>query len=124
MTSARILYLDDEAPLVFIVKRMLERLGHQVAGFTTAEEALAAYSAAPETFDLVLTDMAMPGMSGIDFAMSVLGVKPDARVVIVSGYMDPRDRERAMAAGVRDCISKPGTLDEMRDMVAALLPDL
>lgn len=122
MASARILYLDDEEPLVFIVKRMLERLGHQVAGFTTAEAALAAFSAAPETFHLVLTDMSMPGMSGIDFAMSVLGVKPDTRVVIVSGYMDPRDRERAMAAGVHDCISKPNTLDEMRDMVAALLP--
>jgi CheY-like chemotaxis protein len=124
MSSARILYLDDEEPLVFIVKRMLERLGHQVAGFTTAEAALTAFRAAPETFHLVLTDMSMPGMSGIDFAMSVLSVKSDARVVIVSGYMDPRDRERAMAAGVHDCISKPSTLDEMRDMVAAYLPPI
>lgn len=124
MTSARILYLDDEAPLVFIVKRMLERLGHEVAGFTTAEAALAAFSAAPETFHLVLTDMSMPGMNGIDFAKSVLSVKPDARVVVVSGYVDPRDRELAKAAGVHDCIGKPNTLNEMRDMVASLLPDL
>jgi DNA-binding NtrC family response regulator len=124
MASARILYLDDEEPLVFIVKRMLERLGHQVAGFTNADAALAAFRAESDAFHLVLTDMSMPGMSGIDFATAVLGVKPDARVVIASGYMDPRDADRAKAAGVHDCIHKPNTLDEMRDMVAALLPDL
>ena len=124
MASARILYLDDEEPLVFIVKRMLERLGHQVAGFSNADAALAAFSAAPDTFHLVLTDMSMPGMNGIDFAMAVIGVKSDARVVIVSGYMDPRDADRAKAAGVLDCIRKPGTLDEMRDMITAQLPDL
>lgn len=124
MASARILYLDDEEPLVFIVKRMLERLGHQVAGFTTADAALAAFTAEPDSFHLVLSDMAMPGMTGIDFATSVLAVKPGALVVIVSGYMDPKDMERAKACGVRECLRKPNTLDEMRDMVTALLPNL
>jgi CheY-like chemotaxis protein len=103
---------------------MLERLGHQVAGFTTADAALAAFNAEPESFHLVLSDMSMPGMSGIDFATSVLESRPEALVVIVSGYMDPKDMERAKAAGVRDCIRKPNTLDEMRAMVAALLPNL
>ena len=124
MASARILYLDDEEPLVFIVKRMLERLGHQVAGFTTANAALAAFNAEPGAFHLVLSDMAMPGMNGIDFATAVLKVRPDAKVVIVSGYMDPKDMERAKACGVHECIRKPNTLDEMRDMVTALLPNL
>ena len=124
MASARILYLDDEEPLVFIVKRMLERLGHQVAGFSNADAALAAFGAEPHTFHLVLTDMSMPGMSGLDFATAVFGLKPDARVVIASGYMDPKDEDRAKALGVHDCIRKPNTLDEMRDMIAAQLPDL
>jgi len=124
MASARILYLDDEEPLVFIFKRMLERLGHQVAGFTNAEAALAAFSAAPESFHLVLSDMSMPGMSGIDFATAVLKLRPETLVVIASGYMDPKDAEQAKVAGVHDCIRKPNTLDEMRDMVTALLPSL
>jgi DNA-binding NtrC family response regulator len=123
MASARILYLDDEEPLVFLFKRMLERLGHEVAGFTTAEAALAEFSAAPASFHLVLTDMSMPGMSGIDFAASVLKLRPDAVVVIASGHMDAKETERARAAGVSQCIRKPNTLDEMRAIVTALLPD-
>src|SRR5689334_6244932 len=122
MASARILYLDDEEPLVFIMKRMLERLGHEVAGFTSADAALVAFTAAPNGFHLVLTDMSMPGMSGIDFAAAVLKLRPETLVVIASGYMDPKDMERAKAIGVRECVRKPNTLDEMRDMVTALLP--
>jgi CheY-like chemotaxis protein len=124
MASARILYLDDEDPLVFIVKRMLERIGHRVSGFTRAEEALAAFTAAPADFDLVISDMSMPGMNGIDFAKAVLAVHPQALVVIASGYVDERETERALAAGVRSVIRKPNTLDEMRQMVLDLLPDL
>ena len=124
MASARILYLDDEEPLVFIVKRMLERLGHQVAGFTNADAALAEFGAAPASFHLVLSDMSMPGMSGIDFASAVLKLRPDTLMVIASGYMDPKDIERARVVGVRHVIRKPNTLDEMRTMVTDLLPDL
>ena len=47
MVSARILYLDDEEPLVFLMKRMLEHLGHRVSAFTSSEDALAAFTAAP-----------------------------------------------------------------------------
>ena len=124
MSSARILYLDDEEPLVFIVKRMLERLGHQVAGFSTADAALAEFAAAPASFHLVLSDMSMPGMNGIDFATAVLKVRPDALVVIASGYVEPKDAERALAAGVRQVIRKPNTLEEMRAMITDLLPQL
>jgi CheY-like chemotaxis protein len=124
MASARILYLDDEEPLVFIMKRMLERLGHQVAGFTSADAALAEFTAAPDSFHLVMSDMAMPGMNGIDFATAVLQVRPTALVVIASGYMEPKDADRAKAAGVQHVIRKPNTLDEMRAMVIDLLPNL
>jgi DNA-binding NtrC family response regulator len=122
MASARILYLDDEEPLVFIVRRMLERLGYQVSGFTKAEDALAAFSADPEAFDLVMSDMSMPGTNGIEFATAVLAVRPQAFVVIASGYVEAKDAERALAAGVRRVVQKPNTMDEMRQMVLELLP--
>jgi CheY-like chemotaxis protein len=121
MASARILYLDDEEPLVFIVKRMLERLGHEVAGFTDARAALAAFREAPASFHLVLSDMSMPGMSGIDFAAEVLKLSPGARIVIASGYLDPKEIEQAKAVGVRVCSRIPNTFDAMRDIVTSLI---
>lgn len=124
MASARILYLDDEEPLVFIVKRMLERLGHRVSGFTRAQDALAALDRTPDGFDLVITDMSMPGMSGIEFTKAALAVHPNTYIVIASGYVDERETEAALAVGVRNVIRKPNTLDEMKQMVMDLLPNL
>ncbi len=121
MSNARILYLDDEEPLVFIVKRMLKHLGHEPSCFSRADEALAAFSATPDEFDLVLTDMAMPGMSGVDFAAEIFKLRPQARVVIVTGYAEKKDADRALALGVKAVLRKPATLDEMRQTVVELL---
>lgn len=119
--SARILYLDDEEPLVFLMRRMLEHLGHRIAAFTRSEDALAAFKAAPDDFDLVLTDMSMPGMSGIEFAQSVLAVRPGTLVVIATGHVQDKDVERARAVGVREIIQKPHSLEEMAQTVTRLL---
>jgi two-component system cell cycle sensor histidine kinase/response regulator CckA len=122
--SARILYLDDEEQLVFIVKRMLERIGHQVAGFTRADDALAAFTSAPATFDLVISDMSMPGMNGVEFAKAVLAAHPAAVVLIASGYMDEQETRNALAAGVKSVIRKPHTIEEMRQMVIDAIPHM
>ena len=121
MVSARILYLDDEEPLVFLMRRMLEHLGHRISAFTRAEDALAAFKETPDEFDLVLTDMSMPGMSGIEFAQSVLALRPGTLVVIATGHLQNKDIEKARAAGVREVIQKPNTLDEMARTVNRLL---
>jgi DNA-binding NtrC family response regulator len=119
--STRILYLDDEEPLVFIVNRMLKHLGHAPSCFSRADEALAAFAAAPDQFDLVLTDMAMPGMNGVDFAAEIFKLRPQMRVAIVTGYAEQKDADRALAIGVKAVINKPATLDELRQTVAEML---
>jgi DNA-binding NtrC family response regulator len=121
MVSARILYLDDEEPLVFLMRRMLEHLGHRVSAFMRSEDALAAFKATPADFDLVLTDMSMPGMSGIEFAQSVLEVRPEALVVIATGHMQDKDVAKARAVGVHEVIQKPSSLEEMAQTVSRLL---
>jgi CheY-like chemotaxis protein len=100
---------------------MLKHLGHEPSCFSRADEALAAYTAAPDDFDLVLTDMAMPGMSGVDFAAEIFKLRPQARVVIVTGYAEQKDADRALALGVKAVINKPATLDELRQTVAEML---
>jgi two-component system, cell cycle sensor histidine kinase and response regulator CckA len=116
-----ILYLDDEQSLVFLVSHAVKRLGHSVSGFTNAPEALEAFREHPQNFDLVLTDMSMYGMSGLDFARQVLQIEPRAAVVIATGCEDPNWADHARACGVREVIEKPTTIDAMARTIAGLL---
>ena len=108
-----VLFLDDEEPLVRLASRMLDRLGYRVAAYTRAAEALAAFRSEPARFDLVLTDLSMPGASGMDFAKSVLDIRPDVPVILTTGYIDPDDLELVQRIGVREVILKPTTIEEM-----------
>lgn len=116
----RVLYLDDDPLLVVLVSRMLERLGHSVLGFTDAAEALAAFKARPREFDLVLTDMSMHGMSGLEFAQQILEIEPQAAVVIATGCEDPNWADHARALGVRDVVRKPTTVEAMAKIIDRL----
>jgi len=108
-----VLFLDDEEPLVHLASRMLGRMGYRVVAFTQASEALEAFRSEPGRFDVVLTDLSMPGASGMDFARSVLEIRPDIPVVLATGHIDPPDLERARHIGVREVILKPSTLEDM-----------
>ncbi len=116
-----VLYLDDDEPLVFLVSRLLRRLGFEPFGFTAAAEALRAFRSDPAKFALVLTDLSMPGASGLDFAQEVLASSPDARVAILTGHADETDVSRATALGVRAVVLKPTTVDELGPVVRELL---
>jgi CheY-like chemotaxis protein len=120
--APRVLYVDDEPTLVFLITRALEKLGIASQGFASADEALAAFRREPQAFTLVLTDFTMPGgMSGLELAQAVLAIRPDAAVVIASGAIDPADARRAAALGVRTVIQKPAKVAEMAEMVSGLL---
>ena len=94
-----ILYLDDEEPLVKLAIRFLERLGYRVSGYTRVEEALAAFRAQPDAFDLVVTDYNMPAMSGMDVALTVMSLRPSVIVALASGYLRPAEAEHATGSG-------------------------
>lgn len=117
----RVLYLDDEPMHISLVTRWVEALGHSVSSFTSAAEALAAFEAGPGGFDLVLTDMSMPGMSGLEFAQQILRIEPQAVVIIATGCVDPNWADYARTRGVRDVIEKPTTSEAMAKAVGDLL---
>jgi two-component system cell cycle sensor histidine kinase/response regulator CckA len=108
-----VLYLDDEQALVFLLSKALKHLGHRVSGFTNASEALEAFREHPQDFDLVLTDMSMYGMSGLEFAQQILQIEPRAVIVIATGCEDPNWADHARASGVREVIEKPTAIDAM-----------
>jgi len=121
-TASRILYLDDEESMVFLVKRLLERRGHQVTGFTDQKEAIAAVRADPYAFDLVLTDYNMPVLTGLDVAREMRAIRADLPVAIASGFVDESLREQAGGAGVRDLIFKASQVSEYCSSIERLLP--
>jgi CheY-like chemotaxis protein len=121
---ARVLYVDDEPELVFLITRALGRLGIEAHGFAGAQEALTAFGREPHGFTLVLTDLTMPGgMSGLELAEAVLAIRPDIPVVIASGCIDPAAERRAAAVGVRRVVHKPGKVAQMAQLVSGLLRD-
>ena len=86
MGAARILLVDDEAPLVELLKRYLERLGYEVDACLTPADALKTFEADPSRYSLVLTDLTLPGMSGDAMIARMRAIAPKLRVIVSSGY--------------------------------------
>jgi CheY-like chemotaxis protein len=119
---SRILYVDDEEPLVFLVTRLLRKLGHEPVGFTEPDQALEAFKSDPGQFVLVLTDLSMPGSkNGLEFAHDILAAAPTTRVAILTGHVDPVDVARAAEIGIRAVEQKPLTIEELAPVVERLL---
>jgi PAS domain S-box-containing protein len=119
-----LLYVDDEKPLVMLAERVLKRLGYRVSGYTDPRQAFAAFEADPRAFDAVITDVAMPGMTGFELARKTLDLRPDTPVVMTSGYVRQEDQDAALNMGVRAFILKPDTIEELGGVLQRLLaPD-
>jgi len=86
MGGARILLVDDEGPLLDLLKRYLERLGYEVDSFLTPADALAQFESDPERYALVLTDLTLPGMSGDEMIARMQERSPQLRAIVSSGY--------------------------------------
>jgi nitrogen-specific signal transduction histidine kinase/ActR/RegA family two-component response regulator len=116
--SGRILYVDDEEALVYLAKKKLERLGYKVNGFTDAESALREFRLKPDAFDLVITDVSMPRMSGLELARELLAVRANIPIIATSGYARPEDEVRAEEIGIREFLLKPVTMDVLTRALA------
>jgi len=102
-----ILLVDDEEALVRLGEEMIARLGYEPVGFTSSAAALEKFRAAPEWFDAVLSDEAMPDITGSELALEIRKIRPDIPIVLASGFISPALTERAQDAGVREVLAKP-----------------
>ena len=103
----RILLIDDEEAIITMEKLMLERLGYRVTSHTISFEALDAFRAAPEKFDLVITDMAMPNMPGDILAVELTKIRPDIPVLLCTGFSETISEEKAASLGIKGFLLKP-----------------
>ncbi len=118
--AERILFVDDEVALVEIGKHMLESLGYKITTRTSSVEALELFKSKADSFDLVITDMTMPNMTGDELARELLRIKPEIPVILCTGYSARINQQQASAMGIRAYVSKP----VLRREIAATIRDV
>ena len=109
----RILYVDDERELVKISKKMLSQLGYRVNIRTSGPEALKLFRAQPNKFDLVITDLTMPKMTGEQFAKEIIRIRPEMPIILCTGFSAKVEEEEARTIGIKAFIIKPIVMREI-----------
>ncbi|MEW6280065.1 MAG: response regulator [Candidatus Eremiobacterota bacterium] len=118
--SERILVVDDEPMVLRFATRTLERLGYRVTAASSAPEALAASSESPDAPHLLLTDVVMPRVSGVELARSLRQRLPELRIMLMSGYTEERAQLESLGPDVR-FLQKPFSAQELLYMVRSML---
>jgi len=109
----RIMFVDDEAPIVKVGREMLTSLGYRVTGMGSSTEALDLFRRQPEKFDLVITDQTMPHMTGMEMAEEMLKVRADIPVFLCTGYSEMVTPEKARSIGIREFFLKPTVIHDL-----------
>jgi PAS domain S-box-containing protein len=117
----RILFVDDEVMLIDVQKDALESLKYQVVAVSSADQALKLFSSSPDDFDLVITDMTMPKMTGDVLAREILKIRPDIPVILCTGFSETITKEKVLAAGIRDFMMKPVKIRDLAESVHNVL---
>ena len=115
--------VDDEERLLRLMIRLLTSVGYRVTIFDKPEEALTAFRRTPGAFDLVITDYAMPQISGVELGRLLLEERSDVPVLMVSGNITEEEQETAREDGVREFLAKPFTREEFLSTVRNILDD-
>ena len=122
MGTERILLVDDEELLADIGKQIFERLGYRVTALTSGIEALELFQENPDAFDLVLTDQAMPRITGRELAEKIYGIRPEIPVIICTGFSTEISGETP-PPGVKKILMKPLVIREMARAVRDVLDE-
>jgi PAS domain S-box-containing protein len=118
-----ILFIDDEEPLTKIGKRLLESMGYDVVTRTSGLEALELFRSVPERFDVVITDMTMPKLTGDMLAEQFLKIKPDIPIILCTGFSTMIDEEKAKTKGIRAMINKPILKRDIAEVIRKVLDE-
>jgi signal transduction histidine kinase/ActR/RegA family two-component response regulator len=119
--QGRLLFVDDELALVHLGYSVLTQLGYEVTAYTSSAEALAAFEAAPQHFDLVITDYTMPLMTGDALTQALRRLRPDIPIILETGFSHTIDAEQAAALGIDAFLLKPWTVRELACIIAQVL---
>jgi PAS domain S-box-containing protein len=119
--NERILIVDDDPSIVQLSRKMLEYLGYEVTAFTNSMETLHEFQKRPGNFDLVITDMTMPNMTGAELAKQILTIQPDMPIILCTGFSEMMNEEKAKSLGIRAFIMKPVNRTDLAESVRNVL---
>ena len=119
----RILVVDDEAPIIQLEEALLKKLGYEVSSRTGSIDALEKFKMDPYAFDLVLTDMSMPNMTGEKLAREMIAIRPDIPVILCTGFSERLDEKKAEDIGVKDFLMKPIVNRDIAETVRKVLDE-
>ncbi len=119
--SEKILFIDDEESLVRIGKKMLEGMGYSVEAKTDSQEALDLFKSNPYQFDLIITDMTMPHLTGDQLSKQMLEIRSDLPIILCTGFSDKISNEKAIELGFRKFLEKPITKQSFAKTIREIL---
>ena len=116
-----ILVVEDEAALVRLLKEVLSKAGYRVLAAMDGEEAIALYHRHNAEIDIVLLDLGLPKITGVDVIPKLKEQNPGVKIVITTGYLQPELKAELFRAGVKDCVYKPYLIDHVVNQIGSLL---
>ncbi len=119
--SEHILFVDDEVPIIKINRRILEDLGYRVTASTNSIEALELFSKSPKEFDLVITDMTMPRMTGDVMAKAMMKIRQDIPVILCTGFSSHITEKTVKAIGIKAFLFKPVNKTDLAGIIRKVL---
>ncbi|WP_300672689.1 response regulator [Desulfoluna sp.] len=121
--TEHILLVDDEVPITRILQQLLESLGYRVNTFIRGKALLETFQRTPDDFDLVITDMTMPEMTGVELSRNLLAIRSDIPIILCTGYSDLINKEKAEALGIKGYIMKPIFIRKLSMIVRRVLDE-
>ena len=118
-----ILYVDDEYELTDIGEQMLRHLGYKITTMTSSVEALELFRTLPQKFDLVISDMTMPKMTGLELAGKLLQIRPDIPIILCTGFNEHLSEDAVKESGIRKVIMKPMVMQTLSKTIRKILDD-
>jgi len=119
--TGNILLVDDEEQVVKVTGKILQSLGYSVVGKTSSNEALEAFRESPDNFDLLLTDLTMPELTGLELSEKIKALRPDLPVILFTGYSDQVPKDAAIAAGINEFCMKPVSIRGLSTLLTKVL---
>ena len=115
------MFIDDEPELVALGRDMLEHLGYQVVTKNNGMDALKEFREKPNHFDVVVTDMTMPKMTGERLSQEIISIRSDIPIILCTGFSEQITEQKAKAIGIKAFLMKPLTLNRLAKTVRVVM---